>query len=186
LARKIPRFAEELQDFMVDNILGLEFTDPELSFEKLYGKLVKWLKNRESIGLGPKGKVESAVFTAQLEKRVKKKLRNLKRKELKRNFKANTQVLSRFNTNAQNFKAMGSASFTGVKRKIWHCENCGDQTDHSTRFCPKVLAERSHPDPKKQTGCILNQFSVKKEDMVDEEVNLIQAQTRRKFDFGTY
>jgi len=41
LARKIPRFAEELQDFMVDNILGLEFTDPELSFEKLYGKLVK-------------------------------------------------------------------------------------------------------------------------------------------------
>jgi hypothetical protein len=51
LARKIPRFAEELQDFMVDNILGLEFTDPELSFEKLYGKLVKWLKNQESIRL---------------------------------------------------------------------------------------------------------------------------------------
>jgi hypothetical protein len=68
LARKIPRFAQELQDFMVDNILGLEFTDPELSFEKLYGKLVKWLKNRESIGLGPKVKVEPAVFAAELEK----------------------------------------------------------------------------------------------------------------------
>ena len=106
--KKIPKFAEELQDFMVDNILGLEFTDPELSFEKLYGKLVKWLK----------GMVESAVFTAQLEKRVKYKLRSLKRKELKRNFKANAQVLSRFNTSAQNFKATGSASFTGVKRKI--------------------------------------------------------------------
>ena len=110
----------------------------------------------------------------------------MKRNELKRNLNANTQVLSRFDTNAQNFDVTGSASFTDVKRKIWHCENCGDQTDHSTRFCPKVLAERSHPDPKKRTGCILNQFSVKKEDMVDEEVNLIQAQTRRKIDFGTY
>jgi len=115
---------------------------------------------------------------------VKNKLRNLKRKGLKRNFNANTQVLSRFEF--QNFDATGSASFTCVKRKIWHCENCGDQTDHSTRFCLKVPAERSHPDPKKRTGCILNQFSDKKENMVDEEVNLIQAQTRRKFDFGTY
>jgi len=119
--------------------------------------------------LGPKGKVESAVFTAQLEKRVKNKLRSLKRKELKRNF-----------------KATGSASFTGVKRKIWHCENCGDQTDHSTRFCPKVLAERSHTDPKKlTTGSILNRISDIKEDKADEEVNLTQAQTRRKVDFGT-
>ena len=117
---------------------------------------------------------------------MKNKLRNLKRKELKRNLNANAQVLSRFDTSAQNFDVTGSASFTGVKRKIWHCENCGDQTDHSTRFCPKILAERSHPDPKKRTGCLHNQFSDVKEEKDDAEVNFTQALNERKFDFGTY
>jgi hypothetical protein len=183
LARKIPRFAQELQDFMVDNILGLEFNDPELSFEKLYGKLVKWLKNRESIGLGPKVKVESAVFTAEFEKKMMNKLRNMKRKELKREYRDN-QALHRLNTSDQNYDATGSVSFTGVKRKVWHCENCGDQTDHSTRFCPKVLAERPHPDSKKRTGCILNQHPDVKEEKDDAEVNYIQALNERKFDFA--
>jgi len=110
----------------------------------------------------------------------------MKRKGLKRDFRDNTQALHRLNTSDQNFEATGSARFTGVKRKIWHCENCGDQTDHSTRFCPKVLAERSHTDPKKRTtGRLLNRISDIKEDKADEEVNLTQAQTRRKVDFGT-
>ena len=91
LAKTNPKFVEELQNFMVDNILGLEFRDPEPPIEKLYEKPVKWLKNRESIGLGPKGKVESAVFIAQLEKRVNS---NQKLKEMKRSSNSNSGYIS--------------------------------------------------------------------------------------------
>ena len=74
-----------------------------------------------------------------------------------------------------------------MTRKVWHCKKCGDQIYHSTRFCPKVLAERSHTDPKKRTtGSILNQISDIKEEKADEEVNLTQAQARRKVNFRTY
>ena len=105
---------------------------------------------------------------------MKSKLRNLKRKELKKNFIAQAQTQGRLNTLC-------------VKRKVWHCESCGDQIDHSTRICPKVLAERSNTDPKKRTtGSTLNRILDIKEEKADEEVNLTQAQARRKVDFGTY
>ena len=136
--------------------------------------------------MGPKAKVESAVFTAEFEKKMMNKLRNVKRKELKREYR-DIHALHRLNTSDQNFEATGSDRFTSVKRKIWHCENCGDQTDHSTRFCPKVLAERSHTDHKKRTNdCMLNKSPDIKEEKDDAEVNLTQVVNGRKFNFGAY
>ena len=49
MARKLLRYALELDDFILDHLLTLNFDSTSLSFASIYEKLVSFLRNKETI-----------------------------------------------------------------------------------------------------------------------------------------
>ena len=137
MTRKVHKYAIELDDFVTENLFVLDFDSADLKFSILYEKLVKFLRNREIVGIPKEGQIESAVFTAE----------GLQR-ELDSALQAREDEKTREKINKRK-KPLGQTQdfveeiYRGevIKRRIWHCEVHGRQTDHSSKYCPVLHPE---------------------------------------------
>ena len=70
MARKVRKYAVEMDDFVTENLLNLSFDSTDLQFKTLYEKLVRFLRNREIMGVSSKSGVgdqkDPAVFNTQV------------------------------------------------------------------------------------------------------------------------
>ena len=70
MARKIQKYALELDDFVTENLLNLNFDSANLRFASLYEKMVKFLSNREITGVSRKAGAgdskDPAVFSTEV------------------------------------------------------------------------------------------------------------------------
>ena len=137
-----------MDDFVTENLLNLNFDLAVLKFESLYEKLVKFLRNREITGVsrtaGTGDSKDSAVFSTEvcqteLNKALQRRENNRRQKEFKKK-----KLLERNHT--RNFdKAYPETDKSGrggpPKRKVWFCNVHGNQTDHTTEWCPILHSE---------------------------------------------
>ena len=65
MARKLSRYAMELDDFILDHLLTLNFYSAGLAFASIYEKLVTILRNKETIAPA-QAHIQASVFTAQI------------------------------------------------------------------------------------------------------------------------
>ena len=93
IARKILKYAIELDDFVTENLVNLSFNSTDLTFSNLYDKLVKFLRNREITGMSRKAGAgdskDSAVFStevfhSELNKALQKRENNRRQKDYKK------------------------------------------------------------------------------------------------------
>ena len=65
VARKLSRYALELDDFILDHLLTHNFDLTGLTLVSIYKKLVTFLRNKETIAPA-QAHVEASVFNAQM------------------------------------------------------------------------------------------------------------------------
>ena len=147
-ARKIQKYALELDDFVTENLLNLNFDSADLKFASLYDKLVKFLCNREITGVSRKAGAgdpkdpavfSTEVFQTELNRAIQRRENNMRQKEFKKK-----KLLER-NYTRDFGKARSETDKSGrggpPKRKVWFCNVHGNQTDHSTEWCPTLHPE---------------------------------------------
>jgi len=187
MARKLPRYALELDDFILDHLLTLNFESTGLSFSSIYEKLVSFLRNKETI-TPAKSQIESSVFTTQMVNVFNTQWQ--KRVNQKRKFEAHRN----FNQNPGRGRGSRGRSSQGRghggRFGKFKCKVHGDQSDHSDKYCPdqhpevafkiQKLKERRDRDESK------GQPSTPLHEKKDTEVNLITSvpDSQVKFQFG--
>ncbi len=143
MARKVQKYAIELDDFVTKNLLVLDFDSADLKFSILYDKLVKFLRNREIVGAPKEGQIESAVFTAEVLQRELDSALQMREDEKTRE-KINKR--KKFLATQDYVEEVYRGEI--IKRRIWHCEVHGRQTDHSSKYCsvlhPELLEEEDN------------------------------------------
>ena len=136
LARKIQKYAIEMDDFVTEHLLNLQFDSVDLKFSILYEKLVKFLRNREITGAKAAESKDSAVFQVELNRALQKRENNRRQKDFKKKKNHNRN---------QDFQKNGRGG--PPKRKVWFCSIHGNQTDHSTEYCttlhPELLQKKA-------------------------------------------
>ena len=148
IARKVQKYAIELDDFVTENLVNLSFDSSDLKFATLYEK---FLRNREITGVSkktvtgdPRDPVvfSTEVFHSELNKALQRRENNRrqgdfkKKKLLKRNHNRN------FDRGHPEVQKPGRG--IPPKRKVWHCNVHGNQTDHTTEWCHICLARRDY------------------------------------------
>ena len=133
LARKIQKYAIEMDDFVTEHLLNLQFDSVDLKFSILYEKLVKFLRNREITGAKAAESKDPAVFTTELfqvelNRALQRRENNNRRKEFKKK-----KLLGR------RPDKFGKPALT--KPKNWFCSIHGNQPDHSSQYCPTLHPE---------------------------------------------
>ena len=138
MARKLPRYALELGDFILDHLLTLNFDSTGLIFASIYEKLVTFLRNKETIAPA-QAHIEASVFTAQMVNVFNKqwqKKENQKRKfEAHRNFNQNPGRGRGFQGRSSQGRGHGG------RFGKFRCRVHVDQSDHSDRFYPNQRPE---------------------------------------------
>ena len=141
LARKIQKYAIEMDDFVTEHLLNLQFDSVDLKFSILYEKLVKFLRNREITGAKAAESKESAVFTTEL---FQVELNRALQKRERSNNRKKDFKKKKHNRN-QDFQKNGKGG--PPKRKVWFCSIHGNQTDHSSEWCttlhPELLQKKA-------------------------------------------
>jgi hypothetical protein len=187
MARKLPRYALELDDFIFDHLLTLNFESTGLSFSSIYEKLVTFLRNKETI-IPVQSHIESSVFAAQMVNVFN--IQWQKRENQKRKFDAHRN----FNQNSGRGRGFQGRSSQGRghggRFGKFRCRVHGDQSDHSDKYCPnqhpevalkiqKLKDRRERGDPKGRAPPPLHEKK-------DTEVNLITTapDSQVKFQFG--
>ena len=64
-ARKLSRYAIELDDFILDHLLTLNFDSTGLTFVNIYEMLITFLRNKVTIA-PVQAHIEAAVFNSQM------------------------------------------------------------------------------------------------------------------------
>ena len=133
LARKIRKYAIEMDDFVTEHLLNLQFDSVDLKFSTLYEKLVKFLRNREITGAKAAEPKDPAVFSTEvfqmeLNRALQRRENNNRRKEFKKK-----KLLGRHPDK------FGKPAFP--KPKNWFCSIHGNQPDHSSQYCPTLHPE---------------------------------------------
>jgi hypothetical protein len=135
MARKVRKYAVEMDDFVTENLLNLPFDSVELQFSILYEKLVKFLRNREITGVSSMASESkdqpvftTELFNTELNKALQRRENSRKRKDFKKK-----KFLGR---HADKF-----GKSTPSKPKTWLCSVHGHQSDHSSTYCPTLHPE---------------------------------------------
>jgi len=135
-----------MDDFVTENLFNLNFDSTDLQFSTLYDKLVKFLRNREITGVSRMiaDSKESAVFSTEvfqtdLNRALQRRENNRRQKEFKKKKlleSYHTRDFSKARSETDKFSRGGPP-----KRKVWFCNVHGNQTDHSTDWCPTLHPE---------------------------------------------
>jgi len=94
MARKVRKYAIEMDDFVTENLLNLPFDSVDLKFSILYEKLVKFLRNREITGVSSMASevrdppvFSTELFQMELNKALQRKENSKRRRDCgRRNF----------------------------------------------------------------------------------------------------
>ena len=184
MARKVRRYAVEMDDFVTENLLNLDFDSTDLQFSTLYDKLVKFLRNREITGVpskdGTGDRKEPAVFTTEVfQMELNKALQRRENSKRRKDFKKK-KFLGR---HADKF-----GKPTPSKPKTWLCSIHGHQTDHSSTYCPTLHPELLQKKAKYQSKTNQNPIHRDKTDEQEMEANLTllkKAEAKEvKFNWG--
>ena len=130
MARKVQKYAIELDDFVTENLVNLSFDSPDLKFSTLYDKLVKFLRNREITGAGDSKDLaifSTEVFHSELNKALQKRENNRRQKDFKKKKLLERNHNRNFDRGHQEFQKPGRGG--PPKRKVWFCSVRGNQTD---------------------------------------------------------
>jgi hypothetical protein len=93
LARKVRKYAIEMDDFVTEYLLNLNFDSTDLQFSTLYDKLVKFLRNREITGVSSKASAgdqkdpaafSTEVFHMELSRALQRRENNRRQKDFKK------------------------------------------------------------------------------------------------------
>jgi hypothetical protein len=138
-----------MDDFVTENLLNLSFDSTDLHFKTLYEKLVKFLCNREIMGVSSKTGVgdqkdpavfNTQVFQMELNRALQKRENNRRQKDFKKK-----KLFERNQNRNQDFQKNGRGG--PPKRKVWFCSIHGNQTDHSSEWCstlhPELLQKKA-------------------------------------------
>ena len=137
MARKVRKYAVEMDDFVTENLLNLSFDSTDLQFKTLYEKLVKFLRNREIMGVSSKTGVgdqkDPAVFNTQafqmeLNRALQRRENNRRQKDFKKK-----KIFEKNQNRNQDFQKNSRGG--PPNRKVWFCTIHGKQTDHSSEWC---------------------------------------------------
>jgi hypothetical protein len=149
MARKVRKYAVEMDDFVTENLLNLSFDSTDLQFKTLYEKLVKFLRNREIMGVSSKSGVgdqkdpavfNTQVFQMELNRALQRRENNRRQKDFKKK-----KIFEKNQNRNQDFQKNGRGG--PPNWKVWFCTIHGKQTDHSSEWCttlhPELLQKKA-------------------------------------------
>ena len=91
MARKVRKYAIEMDDFVTENLLNLPFDSVDLKFSILYEKLDKFLRNREITGVSSMASevrdppvFSTELFQTELNKALQRKENSKRRKDFRK------------------------------------------------------------------------------------------------------
>ena len=166
-----------------------------MKFATLYEKLVKFLRNRDITGVSkktgtgyPRGPAvfSTEVFHSELNKALQRRDNNRRQRDFKKKKLLERHHYRNFDRRHPEVQKPGRGN--PLKRKVWHCNVHGNQTDHTTEWCPVL-----HPELlEKKTTFIqarsnpLHRIKVEKEPDTEANVTVPKKPDPRdaKFEWG--
>ena len=87
--------------------------------------------------MSKEGQIESAVFTVEvLQRELDSALQRREDERIREKNNKRRKILAQTQDFVEEIYRGGV-----IKRRIWHCEVHGRQTDHSSKYCPVLLSE---------------------------------------------